>query len=132
MQDDSPAPGAPGPSGAPRAPRDVKVGVNDVVRFVLELFAFFTFGFWGFVAWPLPWNIVLGIVTPLFAVLIWALFLSPRAVIRLDAFGRALVEIVVMGGAALAWLMLEQSLIALVFGVVAVVSGVIAGRKEFS
>ncbi len=135
VQDDSPAPGAPGPSSAPRAPRaprDVKVGVNDVVRFVLELFAFFTFGFWGFVAWPLPWNIVLGIVTPLFAVLIWALFLSPRAVIRLDAFGRALVEIVVMGGAALAWLMLEQPLIALVFGVVAVVSGVIAGRKEFS
>ncbi|WP_368497250.1 YrdB family protein [Herbiconiux sp. A18JL235] len=129
MQDDSPAPGAP---RTPRAPRDVTIGVNDVVRFVLELFAFFTFGFWGFVAWPLPWNIALGIATPLFAVLIWALFLSPKAVIRLDAFGRGLVEIVVMGGAALAWLMLGQPIVALVFGVVAVVSGVIAGRKEFS
>ncbi|MCS5730637.1 YrdB family protein [Herbiconiux moechotypicola] len=120
------------PTPASRAPRDLRVGVNDVVRFVLELFAFFTFGFWGFVAWPLPWNIVLGIVTPLFAILVWALFRSPKAVFHIDAFGKALVEIVVMGAAAFAWLMLGQPIIALVFGVVAVVSGVIAGRKELA
>ena len=109
-----------------------RIRVNDVVRFVVELFAFFTFGFWGFVAWPLQWNIALGIATPLFAVLVWALFLSPRAVIKLDAFGRALVEIVVLGSAALAWLMLGQPIVALVFGVVAAISGVIAGRRELA
>ncbi len=48
-----------------------------------------------------------------------------------DPFGKALVEIVIMGSAALAWLMLGQPIIALVFGVLAVISGVIAGRKEF-
>jgi hypothetical protein len=104
-----------------------------VVRFVLELFAFFTLGFWGFVAWPGPWlNIVLCIATPLFAILVWALFRSPRAVVGLDAFGKALIEILIMGSAALAWLMLGQPIIAAVFGVIAVASGVISGRKELS
>lgn len=106
------------------------IRVNDVVRLLVELFAFFTFGFWGFVAWPFPWNIAFGIATPLFAVLVWALFRSPKAVVRLDAFGKALVEIAVMGAAALVWLTLGQWIIAIVFGVVATVSGVIAGRRD--
>ncbi|MDO9397545.1 MAG: YrdB family protein [Herbiconiux sp.] len=107
-----------------------RLTVNDYVRFVVELFAFFTFAFWGFVAWPFPWNIAFGIATPLFAIVVWALFRSPKAVFHIDAFGKALVEIVIMGSAALAWLMLGQPLIALVFGLVAVTSGVIAGRRE--
>jgi hypothetical protein len=111
-------------------PADLKLRVNDVVRFVVELFAFFSFGFWGFVAWPLPWNIAFGIATPLFAVLVWALFRSPKAVVRLDSFGKALIEIAIMGAAALVWLTLGQWIIALVFGVVATVSGVIQGRRE--
>ena len=117
-------------ASSPAAPR---VGINDFVRFALELFTFFTFAFWGFVAWPGPWqNIVLGIATPLIAILLWALFCSPKAVIHLDAFGRGLVEILIMGAAALAWLMLGQWVIALIFGVVATVSGLINGRKQFS
>jgi hypothetical protein len=112
-------------------PPDTRLGINDFLRFLLELFAFFTFGFWGFVAWPFPWNFAFGIVTPVFAIVVWAVFRSPKAVIHLDSFGKALVEIVVMGSAALAWLMLGQPIVALVFGVLAVVSGVISGRKEF-
>jgi hypothetical protein len=111
-------------------PAQPRIRVNDVVRLLVELFAFFTFGFWGFVAWPFPWNLGLGIATPLFAILIWAFFLSPKAVIHIDAFGRALVEIVLLGSAALAWLMLGQPLVALVFGLVAVASGVVAGRRN--
>ena len=110
--------------------RPLRLTINDYVRFVVELFAFFTFAFWGFVAWPFPWNIAFGIATPLFAIVVWALFRSPKAVFHIDAFGKALVEIVIMGSAALAWLMLGQPIVALVFGLVAVVSGVIAGRRE--
>jgi hypothetical protein len=111
----------------------LRLGINDVLRFVLELFAFVTLGIWGFVAWPGPWlNIVLAVATPLFAILLWALFLSPRAVVALDAFGKALIEILIMGSAALAWLMLGQPIVAVAFGVVASISGVIAGRKALS
>ncbi|WP_431278049.1 YrdB family protein [Leifsonia poae] len=110
---------------------DVKVGPNDILRFLLELFAIFSLGFWGFVAWPLPWNIVVGIGAPAIAIVLWALFRSPKAVFRIDPFGRAIVEIVVMAAAAFAWWDLGQPVVAIVFAVIAAVSGVINGRKEF-
>lgn len=108
-----------------------QVGPNDVLRFVLELFAFVSLGIWGFTAWPLPWpGVLIGIAAPALAIVIWALFRSPKAVFRLDPFGKAIVEIAVMGSAAIAWLDLGQPVVAIVFGIVATVSGVLSGRAE--
>ncbi len=108
-----------------------KIGTNDVLRFLLELFAFVTLGIWGFAAWPLPWpGVLVGIAAPAFAILVWALFRSPKAVVRLDPFGKAVVEICVMGAAAFAWWDLGQPIVAVVLGVVATVSGLISGRME--
>ncbi len=109
----------------------LRIGPNDILRFVLELFAVVTLGIWGFVAWPLPWNIVFGIATPVVAILLWALFRSPKAVLHVDAFVKALVEVLVMGAAAFAWWDLGQPAVAVVFAVIATVSGVINGRREF-
>jgi hypothetical protein len=111
---------------------DVKISPNDILRFLLELFAVFSLAFWGFVAWPLPWNIVVGILAPAVAIVLWALFRSPKAVFAIDPFGRAVVEIIVMASAALAWWGLGQPIVAGVFAVVATVSGIINGRKEFA
>ena len=63
---------------------DPKVGANDVLRLVLELFAFVSLGLWGFLSWDLPWSIVFGVGAPVLAILLWALFLSPRAVLAID------------------------------------------------
>ncbi|TFD06705.1 DUF2568 domain-containing protein [Cryobacterium sp. TMT1-2-2] len=102
-----------------------------MLRFVLELFAFVSLGIWGFVAWPLPWpGILFGLATPAFAILVWALFRSPRAVFRLDPFGKAVIEIAIFGSAALAWWDLGFPIITVIFAVVATASGVISGRKE--
>jgi hypothetical protein len=107
------------------------VGPNDVLRFLLELFAFVSLAIWGFTAWPLPWpGVLVGILAPALAILVWALFRSPKAVFTLDPFGKAVVEIFVMGAAALAWLDLGQPGVAVIFGIVATVSGVISGRAE--
>lgn len=111
---------------------EIKLGPNDVLRFVLELFAFVSLGIWGFSTWSLPLNIVFGIGAPVLAILLWALFRSPKAVFHLDVYGKSLIELVVMGAAALSWLAMGQPIVAIVFGVVAVVSGVISGRKELS
>ncbi|WP_260302929.1 YrdB family protein [Rathayibacter sp. PhB127] len=111
---------------------DPKVGANDVLRLVLELFAFVSLGLWGFLSWDLPWSIVFGVGAPVLAILLWALFLSPRAVLAIDLYGRSLIELLIMGAAALAWLDLGQPVVAIVFGVVAVVSGVISGRRALS
>lgn len=110
-----------------------KLAPNDVLRFLLELFAFISLGTWGFAAWPLPWpGILVGIAAPAFAILVWGLFRSPKAVFALDPFGKAVVEICIMGAAAFAWWDLGQPIVAVVFALVATVSGVISGRKELS
>jgi hypothetical protein len=114
----------------PDQSRQIRLGVIDVIHFVLELFLFVSLGIWGFLAWPFPLNIVIGIVAPLVAILVWALFLSPRAVIAIDSFGRALVEIALVLAAALAWFSLGQPVVAAVFAVLAIGTGVLAGRKR--
>ena len=104
----------------------------DLLVFVCELFAFGTFAFWGFAAWPFPWNLVMGIGTPLVAILLWALFVSPRAVLRVHPFIRALIELLVFAGATIALWSMGLTWVGIVFAVVAVVSGVIAGRRRFA
>ncbi|NNC11725.1 YrdB family protein [Planctomonas sp. JC2975] len=112
--------------------RHVQIDFWDVLRFVIELFAFVSLCVWGFIAWPFPWNIVVGIGAPALAIVLWALFRSPKAVIHVDAFGKAIVEIIVMTAAAFAWWDLGQPIVAVIFAIVALVSGIISGRKELS
>lgn len=112
--------------------QEVSVGFNDVVRFLLELFAIASLGIWGFAAWPFPWNIAVGILAPALAIVLWALFRSPRAVLKVDPFVKAIVEIAVMLTAAYAWWDLRQPIVAIVFALVAIISGVVNGRREFA
>lgn len=111
--------------------RSTRIGINDVLRFVLELFAIFTLGYWGYLAWPFPWPALAFMIgTPLFAIIVWGLFRSPKAVIPLDIVGRGIVEIGVMGSAVIAWAMLGHPVVAIVFGLIALVSGIINIRRE--
>jgi hypothetical protein len=106
---------------------------NDIVRFLLELFAFFSLGYWGYLAWPFPWPGVLFMIgAPLFAIVVWALFRSPKARIPLDSVGRALIEIFVMGTAVATWFLLDSPIVGAIFGIVALISGIINARAENS
>jgi hypothetical protein len=82
----------------------------DLLRFAVELFALFSLALWG--------------------VVVWALFRSPRAVVPTDRVGRSLVEIAVMGAAAIAWAQLGHPVVAVAFALVAAVTGVVAARQE--
>ena len=114
------------------ASRSAAIGPWEVLRFLVELFAFVSLAIWGFAAWPLPWNIVVGILAPALAIVLWALFRSPKAVIHIDTFGKAIVEIIVMTAAAFAWWDLGQPIVAVVFALVALLSGIISGRRELT
>lgn len=120
------------PRADPPAPPEqrYRVGIVDVVRLLVELFAVFSLAYWGFVSWPLPWNILAGIAAPAAAILVWGLFVSPRSVFRVHPFVRAGIELLVFVSVTVAWWSLDQVWIGLVFAVVAVVSGVLAGRER--
>lgn len=109
-----------------------RIGANDILRLLLELFAFVSLGVWGFVSFDVPLSIVVGIGAPVLAILLWALFRSPRAVFSVDVYGKSLVELLVIAATTLAWLDLGQPVVGVGYAVVAVVSGVIAGRKELA
>lgn len=126
------------PRVSPQPPAEPAPGTRrplagiDILAFVCGLFAFASLAIWGFAAWPFPWNIVAGIGAPALAILVWALFVSPRAVFAVHPFVRAVVELLVYVSATIAWWSLGQAWIGLAFGVVAVVVGVVAGRRRFT
>ncbi|MDO8381741.1 MULTISPECIES: YrdB family protein [Microbacterium] len=138
MTDSSALDGAPQPASTPaggtgRAPGMVeRPGVIDIVRLLTELVAFGTLALWGFLAFAFPWNLVFGIGTPVFAILLWALFLSPRAVIAVHPFVAAFIELLIFVSATLAWWSLGQPWIGLAFGAVAVATGLVVGRRRFA
>lgn len=120
-------PAEPLPAGMRRS-----VDAVDVVAFLCELFAFGTLAVWGFTAWPFPWNIVVGIAAPVIAILLWALFVSPRAVFAVHPFVRALVELLVYASATIVWWTSGSPWIGLGFAVVAVTVGLISGRRRLA
>lgn len=108
------------------------ISALDIVRAVVLVAAIASLALWGFAAWTLPWNIILGIGAPVVVILVWALFLSPRPVLRLHPFLRALVELLIYVGVTIAWWSMGQALIGTAFALVAVVTGVLSGRRALS
>lgn len=104
----------------------------DVIEFLCELFAFGTLAVWGFTAWPFPWNISAGIGAPTVAILLWALFVSPRAVFAVHPFIRALIELMVYVAATIVWWTSGSAWVGLAFAVVAVSVGLVAGRRRIA
>lgn len=108
------------------------ISVLDVVRTVVLVAAVASLALWGFASWDLPWNVILGVGTPVIVILIWALFLSPRPVLRVHPFLRAAVELLIYVGVTIAWWSMGQALIGTAFALVAVVAGVLSGRRALS
>lgn len=121
-QDSAPVPGVVRPV----------VTVLDIVRAVVLVVAVASFALWGFATWSLPWNIVVGVGAPVVVLLLWALFLSPRPVVRVHPFLRAAVELSIYLGVTIAWWSMGQALIGTAFALVAVVTGLLSGRRALS
>lgn len=117
-------PGRPGGGSQP-------IKANHVVRLVIEVFSVFSLAFWGYYAWPYPLPALFYIVgLPAFAIVLWILFRSPKAVVKNDPVGKAIVEIAVMGAAVSTWFSLGYPIVGIVFGIIALVSGVLNFRRE--
>lgn len=121
----------PDPAPVPGVERPA-LSALDIVRVVVLLVAIASLALWGFASWDLPWNIVFGVGAPLIALILWALFLSPRAVLRVHPFLRAIVELLIYVGVTIAWWSMGQALIGTAFALVAVVAGVLSGRRALA
>lgn len=106
--------------------------VLDALRWLGSLASIGTLTTWGFVAFDFPFPAILsGIGVFVLAVVSWALVLSPRPVIRVDAFGTALAEIVLCSTAGFAAVSLGWPwLIAVLLVATTAVPGVIAGWRS--
>lgn len=79
------------------------LSANLALRFILELCALASLGYWGFQATgTILKKIVLGIGTPLLIAIIWAMLGSPGALVKLSPHFHLLLEIIVFGLPAIA------------------------------
>lgn len=102
----------------------------DIIRAVILVAAIASLVLWGFAMWAFPWNLVFGIGAPLLVLVIWALFLSPRPLLRLHPFVRAVVELFIYAGVTVVWWSMDQAWVGLGFALVAVTAGLFAGRRN--
>ncbi|MGO2745414.1 YrdB family protein [Microbacterium sp.] len=102
----------------------------EIIRTIVLIVALASLALWGFTMWPFPWGLVFGIGTPAVVLLIWALFLSPRSMLRLHPFIRAIVELLIYAGVTLAWWTMGQAWAGIAFAVVAVACGLVTGRRN--
>ncbi|QIM15838.1 DUF2568 domain-containing protein [Leucobacter insecticola] len=101
-------------------------------RGLFHLIAIAAVTVWGLLAWPLPFpGILTGLGFLVLSVLVWALFLSPRPVLRTDRFGQALVELLLLAAAVAALLDFGVFWVwAALFGVAAAVVGFLASTPR--
>jgi len=99
---------------------------NLALRFVLELCAFAALGYWGSQATSsTAWCVVLAIATPAAAIVVWGLFVAPKAKVKVSEPVRWAIELVVFVGAALALAAAGQVVLGIVLGVAAIANGVL-------
>lgn len=87
-----------------------------VVGFLLEVAMVAALCFWGFMH-PYPWNVVLGMGVPAVVVVLWGIFMAPKAVRRLAPGTVAWVAMGVFLAAAIA-------LMTVAFGLGLVLAGI--------
>lgn len=97
--------------------------LNLGVRFLLEILALVIFSFWGLhVTNQVVMKIVLGMGIPILVAAIWGIFGSPKAPYALSGFSRVLLEVVILGLAALALFYTGKHFTAYIFGLLVLIN----------
>jgi hypothetical protein len=96
---------------------------NLALRFILELCGLAALGYWGFhTGKGLITKIGLGIGTPLLIAIVWAMFGSPAAPVKLSAPLHLLLELLVFGMPAIALYASGKHTFALMYGLAVVIN----------
>lgn len=122
------------PTSSPTAPATPDRPISaplQLVRAACHLIVVVAVFVWGFLDWPAPWLWLTGFGFGLLSVLIWALFLSPRAMLHTDRFGQSLIELLFIASGVGAMLALGVHwIVAILFGLIAAVAGYLVISKK--
>jgi len=103
----------------------IKTG-NLALAFLLELCILAALGYWGFQTGSgLIAKAVLGFGAPVLVAVVWGIFLAPRAVVQVPMPAHWVLKAVVFGLATLALAVAGHPTLAWIFGVVALLNGVL-------
>lgn len=76
-----------------------------LARTLFHLIAVASVTVWGFLVQPLPFpGVFTGVGFLVLSVVVWALFLSPKPMLRTEAFGEALIELLLLAAGVAALL----------------------------
>lgn len=101
--------------------------LNEGLAFVLELAALAALAWWGFTAGGnVIVHVVLGLGTPVAAMVLWGMFAAPRARFKVALPFVLLVKAVVFGAGALALYGVDRPALAVAFAVVALLNTALA------
>jgi hypothetical protein len=77
--------------------------LNLMVRFLLELCMLAAVGYWGFrTQSSLAMKIILGVGLPIVLIVLWSLFVAPRAVYPLHGISHVVLSLILLGSGAAA------------------------------
>jgi hypothetical protein len=114
----------------------MSVGVNDLLRFILELWALVAYGYWGLNQSYGLLNYALMIVFPIIVAILWGTFAVPNdpsrsggAPVPVPGAVRLLLEFLILGTAF--WLMYTNGLelVGLLFGLLVIIHYFLAHKR---
>lgn len=113
-----------------------KIGANDLLRFILELWALIVFGYWGLNQNLGIINYALMLLLPIIAAVVWGTFAVPNdpsrsggAPVPVRGAVRLLLEFLILGAAF--WIMYAtiSVYLGIVFGVLVIIHYVLARER---
>ncbi|WP_410983178.1 YrdB family protein [Bacillus cereus] len=93
--------------------------VNLVIRFLLELCAQVSLGYWGFqVGESVYTKFAFCIGSPLMFAIVWGAFIAPKASLKLPEPYRFLLELLLFGVTSFVLYVVNQTILAIILGMV--------------
>ncbi|WP_088044459.1 YrdB family protein [Bacillus sp. EAC] len=100
--------------------------VNLAIRFLLELCALISLGYWGFhVGSNVYTKFLFGIGSPLLLALLWGTFISPKASFKLPEPYRFILELIIFAVASSALYIADKTILAILIGMIFVINRIL-------
>ena len=99
--------------------------LNLAIRFLLELCMLAAVGYWGFKTQSGVMRIILGIGLPILLIVIWSLFVAPKAVYPLRGIPHVVLSLILLGSGAVALFAGGRAGLGWVYAIVLIVNQVL-------